>query len=212
MFELSATRARMRLPHSWLGWLSTAFGATGRAAKLRQDRPSGSVLWSQDDIEVRRVPQRWVTETLVRGYPDDALATGTQRLKAYVSGANARKATLTAGRCVSLTPVHDRLWRVQLPLQESLCGEGNPVPNNPKLRISEQPSHEVAMARFAGYPTPSTVAAITNRLTTALAGTVWCCSDAWSLIARRTLPLELPFRHVELAVPLVRISFSEPAV
>jgi hypothetical protein len=212
MFELDATHARLWLPRSWLGWPSTAFRATGRAAKPRQDWSSEPVLWNQDDIEVRQVPQRWVAETLVRSDPDNARATGVQRLEAYVSGANSRKATLSAGRRVGLSPVRDGLWRVQFCLEEPCGREGNPIPSNPKVCISQQTSHEIAVARITGHPTPSTIAAAMNRLTKAVAGTVWSCSDGWSLIACGTLGLDLPFRRVDLAVPLVRCSFSEPAV
>ncbi len=195
-----------------LAWLLTVLGFDGAGRRPWTDWSTESVLWRYGDVEVRHVPQAWVAETLVRGDAEGARSKGIRRLESYVLGANNHYAPLPAGSFVNEEPVRDDLWRVWLSLrgETELCGI--PRPTNPKVRVSEHPSREIAVARFKGCPTPEMVSRLTDQVASALVGTVWRCSGQWGLRTWRPLGIIIPIRRMEMVVTLVRDSGPLPRI
>lgn len=145
-----------------------------------------------DGVEIRRYPARLAVETTVSGAtPGRPGNVAFRRLFAYIQGANdgGRDIAMTApvetaaspgdaGRQIAMTaPVESSrspdAYRMRFFLPASLALAAAPAPSDPEVRLVEVPSRTVAVLRFSGFGSASTVRARTAELLGVLENSAW---------------------------------------
>jgi hypothetical protein len=179
--------------------------------------PPSTVIAHLGAVEIRRYPPGLVAETSVAGSELSARSVGFQRLFAYITGRNAahgkiamtapvaqaaaqdrsKKIAMTAPVAQTETP--DGAWTVRFFLPADMTEATAPRPLDPRVVIIPVPERIMAVRRFSGQATPSSVATEAKWLDAALADGPWQAEGplvSWFYDPPWTLP---PLRRNEVA-------------
>lgn len=140
------------------------------------ETPDYTIEKQLGDIEIRRYPAQIVAETTAKGERMDAVSDGFSPLADFIFGKNApnRKIAMTApvvqtqdsgeteGQKIAMTaPVTQTAagerWKVQFIMPKEYKLSDLPAPQNPNVRLREEPAKRVAAIRFNGRATPDNV-------------------------------------------------------
>lgn len=116
-------------------------------------------------IEVRDYAPQIVAEVIVRGGRGEAASRGFRPLANFIFGANAPRAKIAmtapvtqarGGEKIAMTaPVlqtrEGEPWRVGFIMPEGYTMETMPRPNDPSVRLREEPARRMAVIRFSGF-------------------------------------------------------------
>ena len=170
--------------------------------------PAHTVEQMIDGIEIRRYGTRIAAQTTITADEEAARNAGFRRLAGYIFGDNhaAAKIAMTApvaqqaggkrGEKIAMTApvaqeaVADNEWVIRFFMPADKTLESLPQPNNPAVQLLIVPEEIVAVRRFSGSRSPSTVASQTAMLMTTLrekgvepAGTpvAWFYDPPWTV-------------------------------
>lgn len=144
----------------------------GSPAAMATPEPPFKLEQRQGAFEVRQYGPMIVAEVTVEGRRGEAANRGFRPLANYIFGDNAPKAKIamaapviqTPGEKIAMTaPVAqtaagaDR-WIVLFVMPEGYTMANLPAPNDPNVRLIEQPGQRVAVVRFSGLNTETALA------------------------------------------------------
>jgi len=181
------------------------------------EEPRYSVTGQVGAIEIRQYGPRIVAETTIAADEDDARSAGFRRIAGYIFGGNksSSKIAMTApvaqsgaSETIAMTaPVAqsehtDGRWVVRffMPAQYSMATL--PVPNDERVRLVALPGETMAVLRFSGLPSISSVSEKRAELMAALKAGPWQpvgTPVAWYYDPPWTIPF---LRRNEVAVPV----------
>jgi len=144
------------------------------------EQPSYTVVLKQGDIEYRQYEAYLVAETRIVSMDDynNAANTGFRRLFNYISGDNTSRTKIAmtapvkqaiAGEKIEMTaPVQQSQsasgWKISFMLPSEYDLATAPIPNDPRIRVTEVPRQLMAVKRFAGRWTGKNFEKHSNRL------------------------------------------------
>ena len=205
----------MKLLEFGLAVLTGVGGVVG--VRAGTEEPGYAVVDRVGAVEIRRYGPRLAAETDVAGDEIAARNEGFRRVAGYIFGGNTGQTSIamtapvaqsSGGRQIAMTaPVVQAggaggSWRIQFFMPARYTRESLPRPTDPKVRIVEVPAQDYAVLRFTGSRTPPAVAARTQALTTAMAGSRWRVTGepaAWFYDPPWTVPF---LRRNEVAAPV----------
>jgi hypothetical protein len=149
----------------------------GGAAMAVEEPPYTSVL-REGAFEIRDYPALTVAEVTAPGDQNAAASRGFRILAGYIFGGNRghRSIAMTApvtleprGETIAMTaPVtqtrHEGAWVVRFTMPHTYSLATLPVPNDPRIRLSETAPTRFAVLRFSGLVPPSAVEMETTQL------------------------------------------------
>lgn len=128
------------------------------------ETPRHTVLKSDGAIEVRAYEPMVVAEVTVSGDRGEAANRGFRPLANYIFGDNAPKAkiamtapvTQSRGEKIAMTAPVTQMregasWQVRFVMPASYTMADLPKPNDPDVRLIEQPARRMAVLRFSGF-------------------------------------------------------------
>ena len=164
--------------------LESAVQTIGIRAGVEQ--PQYHALLRDGPLELRDYPSRLVAETVVSGEENAARNAGFRKIAAYIFGANhgAREVAMTApvaqgaSQSIDMTsPVAQSAtsqgWKVQFTMPAKYHLDTLPAPNDPSVRLLEEPGARYAVLRFSGDRSPHAVGAQTKALVQAVTAHGW---------------------------------------
>lgn len=207
--------------------LEAAVQTVGVRAGVEQ--PAYQVLERHGALELRRYPPRVVAETTVAARDETAARNqGFQKVAGYIFGGNqgGRQVAMTApvsqgrgetiamtapvvqarGETIAMTaPVAQAsavggAWTIQFVMPAKYRLDSLPRPNDPSVRLVEEPAARYAVLRFSGSREPKAVARRTESLMSGVAAQGWkpaAAPVAWFYDPPWTVPV---FRRNEVAV------------
>ena len=137
------------------------------------------LLAQKDGYEIRSYAPHLVIEVTTSGSFNDALNEGFRILASYIFGNNTAQTSVamtapvvaqkSEGEKVAMTaPViaakAGDTYRVQFIVPASYSRETLPLPNDPRIRVAEQPEERVAALRFGWYYNEARIERKTNEL------------------------------------------------
>lgn len=187
----------------------------------RIEEPTYRVVAAPPGFEVRVYDATIVAETIVDGELGRAGNEGFRRLAGYIFGGNhgARRIEMTAPvaqapvRIAMTAPVAQQplggddlvaagRYRITFTMPRGLAFDALPTPDDPRVRLREEPGRRLAALRFSGRWTDSLAAAKTAALREALARAGETAMGA-PVYARYDPPWTLPWRRRnEILIPL----------
>lgn len=194
------------------------FATTERAMAVAE--PPFSVSIADAPFELREYPGFIVAETWVEGDFDAAGRAGFRRIANYIFGDNvadggtSAKIAMTAP--VTMEPASEKIamtapvtmendgqrWRMHFVMPAGYTLSTLPKPKDPRITLREVPAHRMAVVRFSGFTTQTSMSAQTAKLQ------AWMQSrgltpKATPQIARYNDPFTLPWnRRNEMMVPV----------
>jgi hypothetical protein len=149
----------------------------GGAAMAVEEPPYTSIL-RDGAFEIRDYPALTVAEVTVPGDQNAAASRGFRILAGYIFGGNRghRSIAMTApvtleprGETIAMTaPVtqtrHEGAWVVRFTMPHTYSLATLPVPNDPRIRLSQTAPTRFAVLRFSGLVPPSAVERETTQL------------------------------------------------
>jgi DNA gyrase inhibitor GyrI len=168
--------------------------------------PAFTIERRDGDFELRDYPGFTVAETRIEGSFDEASRTGFRRVASYIFGGNAGpdgqsvKIAMTAP--VTVEPAGGEQWRLHFVMPENARTSGLPKPADPSVNLREVPRHRMAVVRFGGFTTESSITEQTRRLREWM--TLQGLEPAGEAqIARYNDPFTLPWnRRNEIMIPV----------
>jgi effector-binding domain-containing protein len=118
--------------------------------------PKWESLLKQDNIEIRAYDPMLVAEVTVKGERYAAINQGFQTLAAFIFGENKDNAKIAMTAPVTQTPAKstdNNEWVVRFVMPAEFTKENLPVPNDPNIKIIENPAFHAAVIRFSGFNT-----------------------------------------------------------
>lgn len=158
------------------------------------------------DFELRDYPGFVVAETRVEGGFDEASRAGFRRVANYIFGGNVGpdgnpiKIAMTAP--VTVEPAGGAQWRLHFVMPDDVRSSGLPKPVDPSVSLREVPRHRMAVVRFGGFTTESSIGEHTAKLRD------WITTQGLQAagepqIARYNDPFTLPWnRRNEIMIPV----------
>lgn len=153
------------------------------------EQPAYRTLAREGRLELREYAQRVVAETVVSGDAEAARNAGFRRVAGYIFGGNHRReqvamtapVTQARGEAIAMTaPVVQSLaaaageWRIQFVMPTKYRrAEDLPRPDDPSVKIVEEPAARYAVRRFSGSRSPPAVAGQTSALLRDVAAKGW---------------------------------------
>jgi len=153
------------------------------------EQPAYRTLLHESRLELREYAPRLVAETVVSGEAEAARSAGFRRVAGYIFGGNHRReqvamtapVTQARGEAIAMTaPVVQAPataageWRIQFVMPTKYRRvEDLPRPDDPSVRIVEEPAARYAVRRFSGSRSPSAVAVQTSALLRDVAAKGW---------------------------------------
>ncbi len=168
--------------------------------------PAFTIERRDGDFELRDYPGFTVAETRIEGSFDEASRAGFRRVASYIFGGNTGpdgqsvKIAMTAP--VTVEPAGGEQWRLHFVMPEDTRTRGLPKPVDPSVSLREVPRHRMAVVRFGGFTTESSITEQTQRLREwmTLQGLQ---SAGEAQIARYNDPFTLPWnRRNEIMIPV----------
>ncbi len=201
-------------------WLA-AFSAIGLTAcslvGIRGEaEPRFRIVAQTGAIEIREYGPRIAAETTVTGDEYAARSAGFRRIASYIFGANRAKTSIAMTAPVAFSQKIDMTapvaqqrdasgaWVVRFFMPADLTMETLPEPNDTAVRLVMVPPETVAVLRFSGSTTPTSVAEHTTALMRGLASGPWRPQGqpvAWFYDPPWTLPF---LRRNEVAVVVTK--------
>ena len=160
------------------------------------EEPAFETVATAGPVEIRRYGARMVAETDVAGDPWAARSTGFRRLAGYIFGGNEGRTSIAMTAPVTQNPAASG-WTIQFILPSDLGAA--PTPRDAAVRIVTAPPATVAVLRFSGVGTQSTIEARQAELMASLPPG-WRATGrpaAWFYDPPWTIP---PLRRNEVAV------------
>lgn len=128
------------------------------------EQPAYTLLFQQDNIEIRDYPPLLIAETEIAGNYADSGKIGFQRLANFIFGHNHQQQSLAMtapvfkeaiGEKISMTaPVLQEPdaqgWRMAFVMPSSYQAASLPIPNDPAVIIKQLPSRKVAVLSYSG--------------------------------------------------------------
>ena len=158
----------------------------------RVAEPPFTLITREGDFEIRDYQTQVIAEVTMTGTMGEASNRGFSPLAGYIFGGNAPRAkiamtapvTRQQGERIAMTaPVTrqgaDGAWQVRFIMPAGSRLAAMPTPNNPNVRLSEEPARRYSVIKFSGLGTE----VVFNRKTTELAAI---------LSARRLTPIGKP--------------------
>jgi hypothetical protein len=153
------------------------------APAMATPEPPFTRVSASGGIEVRDYGPQIVAEVLVRGGRGEAAGRGFRPLANFIFGANAPRAKIAmtapvtqsrSGEKIAMTaPViqtrEGEPWRVGFIMPEGYTMETLPRPNDPSVRLREEPARRMAVIRFSGFAPEDRLEAQTAALERAVA-------------------------------------------
>jgi hypothetical protein len=133
------------------------FGASPTMAETLE--PKWESLLKQDNIEIRAYDPMLVAEVTVQGERYEAINKGFQVLAAFIFGENITSEKIAMTAPVTQTPAkstdntNNNEWVVRFVMPAEFTKENLPVPNDPNIKIIENPAFHAAVIRFSGFNT-----------------------------------------------------------
>ena len=186
------------------------------------EEPAYQVVGHVGAVELRRYEPRIAADTLVQGSEIAARGTGFRRIAGYIFGANHARARIamtapvaqasqsSAGRSIPMTaPVAQAQgsggqWHIRFFMPAAATMQSLPQPDDPLVRLVQEPAETMAVLRFSGTPNARSVARRSSALLHSLDGAAWTATAApvaWFYDPPWTLP---PLRRNEVAVVVQR--------
>jgi hypothetical protein len=168
--------------------------------------PAFTTQRQEGDFELREYAGFTVAETRVEGGFDEASRAGFRRVAGYIFGGNTGpdgqsvKIAMTAP--VTVEPAGGEQWRLHFVMPEDARSSGLPKPVDPSVNLREVPRHRMAVVRFGGFTTESSIGEQTRRLRDWMAAQGLQASGE-AQIARYNDPFTLPWnRRNEIMIPV----------
>ncbi len=170
------------------------------------EEPAYRSLISEPPFEHRAYSDYVIAETDVAGDFDSASTRGFRRVAAYIFGENflpdggSKKIAMTAPVTVEEKPSG---WRLQFVMPDGENLDSLPKPKNAEVRLKKVPEHQMAVVRFSGWTTKSSIEEHTEKLK------VWISSKKLKIVgqpqvARYDDPFTLPWRRRnEIMIPVI---------
>jgi hypothetical protein len=139
------------------------------APAMATPEPSYTRVSATGGIEVRDYAPQIIAEVVVRGGRGEAASRGFRPLANFIFGANAPRAKIAMTAPVTQSPVGQKQgekiamtapvlqtregepWRVGFIMPEGYTMETLPRPNDPNVRLREEPARRMAVIRFSGF-------------------------------------------------------------
>lgn len=192
------------------------------------EEPHYSVLYKQDNFEVREYPPMLIAKTIIKGDMSEASRKGFQIIADYIFGNNqssnteeTTKISMTAPVSISPdviqsihTPVtikptliaehfdNAQIWQVSFVMPSEYNLQTIPKPNNPSIQLIELPTRYLVINRYSGLNTNEKITAKIDELSK------WAHEHAFVVIgeaqlARYNPPWTLPmFRRNEIFIEI----------
>ena len=135
--------------------------------------PPELIVVRHGPVEIRQTLAGWTLETCVKGEPDRARATASQRLSNYVNGKNRSGRRLRATRPLVQTKESTGRWRVRIALPSVDSDFAAAAGCHGRVRLRAVDSETLAVIRVPGSPTPPAIERATTAIRHAIAATRW---------------------------------------
>lgn len=177
------------------------------SASAKTPEPSFTSVFKEDDFEIRDYGPQVVAEVSVESTKSEPANDGFRPLARYIFGGNApqEKIAMTApvtrqqGTQIAMTaPVtrqaasSDNLWNIRFIMPEGSRLETMPRPNDPNVRLLQEPGKRYAVIRFSGFGWQSDIDRKTNELRAFIAARGLTTQGA-PIVAFYNPPLTPPF-------------------
>lgn len=187
------------------------------------DEPPHTVVRAEGPIEIRDYAPMILAEVEVSGSMAGAGNTGFRPLAGYIFGANSSRQTQGSDEIAMTSPVIQTRseeiamttpvtqtrgeagqWRVAFVMPPEWTMDTLPVPDDPRVTLSEMPARRMAAIRFSGGPNMERFEAMTGELTEFLA------REGYEIVgepvyARYDPPwVPTPFRRNEVMIEIAR--------
>ncbi len=184
------------------------------------EEPAFSVVERVGTVVVRQYAPRIAAETSLDGSELEARSAGFRRLAGYIFGNNrsrsqiamtapvaqAKETRATIAMTAPVAQARDASgqWTIRFFMPAKYTMDTLPQPLDPAVRLVTVPGETMAVLRFSGSTSPSTIEAKERTLLRVLQGSAWQPTGtpmAWFYDPPWTLP---PFRRNEVAVQVTR--------
>jgi hypothetical protein len=174
-------------------------------AAMAVEEPKYRVILNDPPFAHRAYDGFVVAETALTGDFDSASRDGFRRVAGFIFGDNAaqsgdsRKIAMTAP--VTVEPQKDG-WRLHFVMPSSETLSTLPRPNNPAVRLRAMDPHQMAVVRFSGWTTQSSIEEQTKKLQQWMAAQNLLPAGP-PQVARYNDPFTMPWRRRnEIMIPI----------
>lgn len=141
------------------------------------EEPAHKVVMSDGNFEIRDYPPLTIAEVTVRAPRSDAGNAGFRKLAGYIFGGNegGRKFEMTAPVIEARAEGGDakgrdrEAWTIRFVMPAGATLSAMPKPNDPDIRMVENPAARYAVMRYSGYADDSSTETATRDLESTLA-------------------------------------------
>ncbi len=180
------------------------------------EEPPHNVVARNGNFEIRDYPALSVAELTMQGDRNSVAYGGFRKLAGFIFGANSRKQSLQMTAPVIEVPTEDGMtttsrrdsagsspsWVIRFVMPRGLSLAALPKPDDPSIRLREEPPTRFAVLRFSGLAGDTAVAAETAELESILKARQLVPAGA-PIIAQYDPPWTLWFlRRNEIMIPI----------